>query len=508
MTQPTPIRPAVSRQLRDRLRDNALRSPLADQVAGLVARRQLHPPVVVTATGPVYLVEGRLRWAAPDVALRRVQELHGRATGHTGPFRTTLPATLTPGQAFRAYSNALVALLAQLAVLPTAERAHLATSLAAYATRTGSLDGLEAVFLSAARAAQRANDRATLAAMATTFARVGLPRTLGGGALTAPLLDVRSGQLVLVSATRLHRAGLTPSGNRDLAAFSSSVSSLFAAPHPDAGRSAGDSPFADGVADYIQIGAAIGAAVGAVAGAVLGAGTPVSVPAALAGAATGAQLGATVGGIVGLIIGTEVSIEATPPAPPSEPHDGGLPGGVGGGDGDDAPGGSGGGSGGGEGGNSGGGGSGGGGSGGSGGGGSGGGDEGGQPPAPDPGGSGEGGFPNPDDPGGDDGGESVSTRVPAGSGLGALTSYIGGNSFTITGLPRLGDEGGGNGGFLSGVPGFGSTDPADAGARAEPVSGSLRAHEPVSIPSGRVIDPLPDGFTGVVERPGPGNAGR
>lgn len=498
MTQPSPTRPAVSRQLRDQLRDNALRSPLADQVADLAARRQLHPPVVVTATGPVYLIDGRVRWAAPDVALRRIQELHRRATGHTGPFRTALPSTLTPGQAFRAYSNALVALLAQLAVLPTAERAHLATSLAAYATRTGSLDGLEAVFLSAARAAQRANDKATLATMATSFARVGLPRILGGGALTAPLLDVRSGQLVLVSAGRLRQAGLAG----DLAAFSSSVSSLFAAPRPDAGRAAGGSPFADGVADYIQIGAAIGAAVGAVAGAVLGAGTPVSVPAALAGAATGAQLGATVGGIVGLIIGTEVSVEATPPAPPSEPHDGGLPGGVGGGDGDGSPGGSGGGSGGGEGGNSGGGGS-----GGSGGGGSGGGDEGGQPPAPDPGGSGEGGIPNPDDPGGDDGGESVSTRVPAGSGLGALTSYAGGNSFTITGLPRLGDAGG-NGGFLSGVPGFGSTDPVDNASPAEPVGGSLRVHGPVSIPSGRVVDPLPDAFTGVIEQPGPGGAGR
>jgi hypothetical protein len=66
----------------------AHRSPLADQVAAALSRAGRHElqPVAVTATGPIFLLPGRVRWAPAATAFHRLQELHERAVGQSGPF--------------------------------------------------------------------------------------------------------------------------------------------------------------------------------------------------------------------------------------------------------------------------------------------------------------------------------------------------------------------------------------------------------------------------------------
>ena len=108
-------------------------------------------------------------------------------------------------------------------------------------------------------------------------------------------------------------------------------------------------------------------------------------------------------------------------------------------------------------------------------------------------------MPNPEDPGGNDGGQVTAAQVPVGDGLQALTTFHGGNSFTIGGFPAVGADGGiRSGGFLSGVPGFGAADPAAAGG-AGSVS-SVGGAATGNLSSQLVNDPFPNSLTNAAQR--------
>jgi hypothetical protein len=438
---------------------------------------------IVTATGPIYLSPGRLYWAPVSVAWLRMRELHLRALGKTGPFTTAVANQLTPPGAFRAYSNSAVAVLAQIAVIGPKARIALLKSLCEFVAVSGSLDGLVSVFLSCVRAAQHAGNSDALIFGAQVLSTVGLPGQLDGGALTTPVFDVGTGQLCLATAKDITQAlgnntagllsqgsnryitgralvgmgmngsdllglvgkGHAPLGSDDADAFSG-LGALFGGfgnIPGETGFGLGDGTGEGGLESPASDGATVGAAVGGTIGAIVGASSG-----GLAGAAAGATVGAAVGGTIGAVIGWATD-HSTAPGHGDTP----APGGEGDGHGDTpAPGGK--------------------------------GDGHGPPVCLEPDGST--GLPAYED--GSGGGVNwAPTAVPSGPGLESITSYLGGRSFLLTGLPAFDDNGSlTTGGFLSGVRGYTTIDTA-----AKTSGGDFSQGTPGQSNWRRPIDPDP-----------------
>jgi hypothetical protein len=482
-----------------RVRIDHARRPTPALAANL--RRVLaHPSrlqvIAVTATGPVYAVPARVRALPPAAAWLRISELHARALGHKGPFATASAATLTPRQAFRAYSNASLSALMQLAVVGPGARARMLRSLVDHVTLHRSLAGVEGIFVSAMRAAQHAGDREGLALGRAAWNAAGAPTALGGGARTSLVLDPATGQVAFAGGQIASLgAGTDEEGLTGLGGIFGGGPALPGAGGPGgagmrwgpgAGAEAADGMDAVGVCQAaITIGTGIGAAIGLFSGGPPGAG---------AGAGVGAGVGGTICGAALLVAGVEAVVDRSASsaegddatAPPgsgggldggTDPHnDGGSPGGTGGGGTDGGTGGGDNGSGG-----------------------SGEGDinytpSGDGPVCIEPGGSypnpeGDGGMPGPDDAGGNDGGATGRTILPGGPGVAAGVTALSGGTFALGGLPALGDEGGvRRGGFASSLIGSGDPAPDDAGAAT-----SVHGGTP-SLPA-RVtgaVDPAPD----------------
>src|SRR6185437_11049543 len=90
----------------------------------------------------------------PEVGLLRLLEYHRRATGSKGPFLLSGPGRLTQRAAKLAYGNALIALLAQVSVIPQIGRERILSHLCTFLSNVGEMDGLEAVWLTALMAAR------------------------------------------------------------------------------------------------------------------------------------------------------------------------------------------------------------------------------------------------------------------------------------------------------------------------------------------------------------------
>jgi hypothetical protein len=427
--------------------------------------------------GEITIEPGYILVAKPRDAWQRLRDLHDRAVGEERQFDTPSVAELDSETAFVEYSNAAVAVLAQLAVVPEQSQAVMLTSLCEYAVATDSMAGLEGPFLSGVSGLAHGGNAEILDLAAQTLLDVGLPSQLGGGAQSATVFDAETGQLAFPGseslAANFEGLGLD-------AETAESLRSFFGIPGSLGGTVFGDLPgvFDSGPvpggngeefspeSDYATVGGAIGAAGGAVAGGIYGftAGIPTGPGAFVtggAGALLGAGLGATIGGAIGGGIGVVVGL-VKEDAPPVSP--GVLPGGVpapaptpgdDGGTGPPAPPP---------------------------------GDDGGTgppapppddngppagPPAPPP--EGEGGMTGPHgtsqpapDPqkclepddsglgfGGSDSGLGwATTRVPGGPGLAALGTYIGATTLSMTTLPATDDGGGLDLGYLSSIPDF------------------------------------------------------
>jgi hypothetical protein len=488
----------------------AQNSGLAFAVGALTRAAPVAPVVSVTPTGPIQLEQGHILVAPTPLGLLRTQEAHYRATNTpVRSFHFPEFASMTTARAFTAYSNAVVCGLAQLATIPAAGQQALLSAMLDFADVSGTLAGLEGVFLTAVRSAQTAGNTALVDRAEQVWAKADASGPIGGGALTVPVLDTSTGQLALLTASELGQLGLG-AGSRGQGASRANgrtagpvglaglqglghlgglggtgiglnrvgglgdglagLGGMFAGSGPGAGP--GDQGLAsDYAADYAAKGSAIGGTLGLIGGAAYGFfyGIPAGPAAGVAGAFFGGAMGATLGSALvgggGLIVGALKDSAASKPAPGPENGDGpdteGQPAPGPGPGGQPAPGP--------------------------------GPDSEGQPaPGPGPGPDSEGQPSGSPSPGGTRGGQSggdltgghdgrggksgdsplsispdpdsgwdgdsgqdssdgiseISALIPSGPGLGSLTNYEGGASFLINGLPRYEEDGAGSYGFL------------------------------------------------------------
>jgi hypothetical protein len=204
----------------------------------------------VTATGPIGLAPSFISTAPPDIAWLGLQELHRRSLGLAGDdsFFSPEAVAMTPEQAFGAYSSGVIGVLGQLAVTGSAAGDRLLGSLTDYAELQGSLDGLEAPFLTAFASASRDRFSPSLDPAAELWNELGLPDQLGGGAQTTPIVNPATGQVVFADADKMMStfgsasspsAPGSPPTMSPSAAFSGVVGSLF---HPGPSTTAGGRP--------------------------------------------------------------------------------------------------------------------------------------------------------------------------------------------------------------------------------------------------------------------------
>jgi hypothetical protein len=287
---------------------------------------------IKTATGNVNFATCRFYYDRPQPVFQRLADLHNRALGAEPPFATPVVNTFTPLDAFQAYSDASVSLLAQLAVSSPSGQVAMLGDIVAAAERLGSLDGLEGVFLSAARAAQYVGAGAELGNAAEMFQSLGIPGQLGGGARTSAIMDVGTGLLSFVIGTDIGAAlsagtsGWTGSptitmnqlGVPGAAAGLAGLNLLFSGALPGLdgpsdgpgleGGHVGPSPELTG--DIAEQGFKVGGAIGTLVGGVTSGGG-------------GAALGGALGGAAGYLVGWAVEKLDTPyVAPAPDAHDG------------------------------------------------------------------------------------------------------------------------------------------------------------------------------------------
>ena len=161
---------------------------------------------IKTATGEVHFATCRIYYDDPQPTLQRLADLHQRAIGSPGPFQTPIANSFSPSDAFHAYSDSSVALLAQLALASPAGHVAMLGEIVTAADRLGSISGLDGIFLSASRAAQYAGALPLLGIAADVFQSLGTPDQLGGGALTSAIFDVGTGLLSFVTGADISQA--------------------------------------------------------------------------------------------------------------------------------------------------------------------------------------------------------------------------------------------------------------------------------------------------------------
>ena len=150
--------------------------------------------------------------------------LHRRSLGDADYGYTSAAKTMTPEEAFALYSTTLAAVLGHIAVADARLAAQIMSGLNTFAFTARFLDGLESPFLSAFEASFGATGQtAVTAAAAERWRSLGQPRTLGGGALQAPLVSA-GGVIALVGADDLERA---LRGATDVVSLHAGIGSLF-----------------------------------------------------------------------------------------------------------------------------------------------------------------------------------------------------------------------------------------------------------------------------------------
>jgi hypothetical protein len=259
--------------------------------------------------------------ALPDIAWLGLQELHQRSLGLEGgdSFFAHGAQELTPEQAYGLYSAGIFGVLGQIDVTDPVAADRLLTSLTGFGDVHGSLDGLEAPFLSAFNSAMRDPLSPSLNPAGDLWSDAGMPGQLGGGAQTTPIINPATGQLVLPNLQQLgdcigpNAPSPTPGSIMETglsfatAKLAEGMEKLFAGDHP--GTTASGQPSAIPTTNYkVVAGALVNWGVMTVAG----------------GAAAG-PLGAVGGFIAGLFgflmaLGSSESAPAAarPPGPDSQ----------------------------------------------------------------------------------------------------------------------------------------------------------------------------------------------
>jgi len=227
--------------------------------------RQRHPgtPVgerlrrygeVRTSCGPVRFSPGVLRFYPAPIAILRLQELHRRSQGQQSGFALSISARANGAQARALFKGALQAALAHYAVMNAGERLRMFASVLAFAAQANSMDGIESLFLSGLASSAREQDRSMYKIGARLWRQIGPPRSLGGGAPTAPVYDAIN-QVI---------------GFHSAAALNDLVSDGFGVPGPERGPLGSLGNNEDCVA-VMKLGGAIGGAVlGGLGGALAG----------------------------------------------------------------------------------------------------------------------------------------------------------------------------------------------------------------------------------------------
>lgn len=268
-----------------------------------------------TQTRSIQMLPATGYFDTPASAWGRLLQLHYRAVDDGRPrLYEDYIAAMSPAEAFTAYSDSCVALIAQIAMASPFVHATLLSSLCDIAATTESLDGIEGPLLNLTRAVQYTGDAAALARAADTFTTLGVPDILGGGAQTSLLFDAGTGLLSAVTADDITSSldGIGRDGwgqvptltGSDLglgrAGRASGFDLLFGGGLPGLGDDVEETGWEEGAKIGAIVGGAIGAGVGLFVGAAAGPAGALS--AGAAGAAVGAATGAAEGAGIGLTV--------------------------------------------------------------------------------------------------------------------------------------------------------------------------------------------------------------
>ncbi len=264
---------------------------------------------IITASGPIDYIPGLMRIMPPEVGFLRLLQFHRRVTGSRGPFLISSTSRLSQSAAALAYGNGLIALLAQIAVIPRVGCERILDHLCTFMSNVGEMDGLEAVWLSALMGAQSPS---VISKAVETFEKLGSPRTLGSGVAHVPFVDPIRSRLCFADTHTFSTLRKNIVRNND------ETLSL-----PDLTLVAGQSgPFANGplsrigigdadsaldqwfgrCSSYIQVTVTVGATIGGFIGLLS---PPGDIPAGLVGAGVGGWLGGDFG--IGMCLGDAVS---------------------------------------------------------------------------------------------------------------------------------------------------------------------------------------------------------
>jgi hypothetical protein len=252
--------------------------------------------IASTESGDIYGSPGLLLLAPPDLAWQGMSELHQRSLGVEMPELAL--GELGADEAFQQWSNTLLGVMGQIGATDWQAGATLLDSMSDHVERQGNLDGLEAPYLAAfASAARGDSDSIEVQRANSLLNELGIPGTLGGGAETAPILDIGARALSFVGHDALHQV-LQPNRGRPAEQTLSDVrdlanGALGGNPSAPTTASPAEANFARSVASAIT-GASAGGALGSVAGPI------------------GTVLGAIAGFFVGLASGSDDGPRPTP----------------------------------------------------------------------------------------------------------------------------------------------------------------------------------------------------
>ena len=172
--------------------------------AGTPSRERLRHGELRTSSGIVRFSRGVLRFYPASIALLRLQEFHRRSQGQESGFALSLSARANGAQARALFRGSLQAALAHYGVMNARERARMFATVLEFAAQANSMDGIESLFVSGLVSAAHQQDRSIYDIGARLWRQIGPPRSLGGGAPAAPVLDAVSQVISFHSAAALN----------------------------------------------------------------------------------------------------------------------------------------------------------------------------------------------------------------------------------------------------------------------------------------------------------------
>lgn len=258
-------------------------------------------------------------WLQPvPEAWQRMRDLHRCAIGADPAKASVYTTGLTPWQANGYYHAAVAAALGQIAVIPTPARVQLLKSVVEASAKFRSIEGLESVYASLLSAAAAGGATKDFENALNNLEGLGVPDTLGAGALSSPVFNAQDGSLSFLNQNGFGSLFGHGKGSPSASSFNGLLSDLGISGLTGGSgmrgtgglgmvRPFGASEASDHFAQCVAAWGFTWATGGAIAGGIAGvAATSETGPGVLVGGAVGAQKGAQYAGAFGTFLGTFV----------------------------------------------------------------------------------------------------------------------------------------------------------------------------------------------------------